>query len=155
VKLAVQCGAIFRDFLRSSDAWRDTGPSTLEILHREQGAAVRAREHVVALTVGPPRVGGRPPHRASRSVIRGRQRKGRCYRLAGRFFASLGRPACSPDAGLVPSGKMLLLVRVRRADEITNGIAIGVHDHADHLVEIVDALADDTGSRSIATGRNQ
>src|SRR5215469_16325911 len=50
---------------------------------------------------------------------------------------------------------LLVLVRVRRADEITNGITIRIHDIADHLVEIVDALAGDTDSRSIPTGRNQ
>ena len=92
MRLAVQCWAIFRDFLRSSDAWRDTGPSTLEILHREQGAAVRAREHVVALTVGPPRVGGQPRHRASRSVFRGRQGKGSVIDFrAGFSRRSVGR----------------------------------------------------------------
>lgn len=50
---------------------------------------------------------------------------------------------------------MLLVVCVPRTDEFTEGIAVNVRDSADRLAKIVDALASDTGPRSIATGRDQ
>ena len=50
--------------------------------------------------------------------------------------------------------RVLLFVRIRRTDEFTDGIAVSVRDCADHLAEVVDALADDAGPRSIATGRD-
>jgi hypothetical protein len=61
------------------------------------------------------------------------------------------RGAARPGFG---EGKVLLIVLLRCTDEVPD-IACSVRDIADHLAELVDALAGDTGSRSIATGRDE